>query len=88
MYQELKESEVKTISEISEQHPGRAYIILDPHEPKSHHFSLETRGTLYAIADKEGLDKLYTTARSLKRQGMRVMLDSNPLESDKLYFLV
>ena len=88
MYKELKESEIKTASEIIRQYRHLAYIMLNPEEPVANGITLEPRGTLYAISDKEGLPELYEAKRKLKSRGIKNMLDTNPLFANEMFIML
>lgn len=88
MYKELRETKIKTGSEMISEHKGFAFLMLNPTRPVENHVTLEARGTLYAIADQEGLDELYETARTLRNLGVKVLLDATPLNSDKLFMIL
>ena len=85
MYKELRETKIKTGSEMISEHKGLAFLMINPTSPVKDNMTLEARGTLYAIADQEGLDQLYATARALRIQGIKVLVDANPLNSEKLF---
>jgi len=86
MYKELKETEIKTATQISFEHKGLACIMLNPSNPELNGIVQETRGTLYAVADKEGLSKLHSTAKQLRNQEIKVRYETNTLDADKYYF--
>lgn len=88
MYKELKETEIKTGTQMISEHMGLAILMLNPTRPIKNNVTLEARGTLYAIADEEGLDKLYETAKAFKNQGIKVLVDPNPLNADKLFMIL
>lgn len=76
MYKELKESEIKTCTQIMHEHPRLAYIMLNPEQPFVNGITLESRGSLYAIADEEGLGQLYETADKLESEGHSTLIDT------------
>ena len=88
MYKELKEREIKTCTQIVLEHRRLAYLMLNPTEPVEDGITLEPRGELYAVADREGLNKLYSTAKWFLRQNVKVILETSPLDSDNLFVIL
>ena len=88
MYKELKETEVKTGTQMISEHKGLAFLMVNPTRPVENSITLEARGTLYAVADQEDLKKLYETAKTLRSRGIKVLVDANPLNYDKLFMII
>lgn len=82
MYKELNENTINTCTQIASGHRGKAFLILNPEEPLEKGVVLETRGKLFAIADKDGLNQLYKASRKLEDQGTETMVDTIPLLTD------
>lgn len=86
MYKELKETVIKTGSQMASEHQGMAFLMANRTRPYKNGILLESRGTLYAIADKEGIDQLYKTSHNLKKLGIKTMVDTIPLLNGKATF--
>ncbi len=85
MYKELKETEVKTADKIINQYKGLAYLITEPENIIIKGIAQPHQGKLYAISDRADLDKLYETARQLRDNGIEILINTCPLDADKLF---
>ena len=89
MYEELKETDLKTCTQIVLEHRGLAYLMINVEtEVEKNGILSEPKGTLYAVADKEGLSELYSTATRFKEDGIEVIFETSPLDADKLFVLL
>lgn len=88
MYKEVKEVTDKTCTQIVFEYKGLAYLMLNPIEPIENGITLEPRGNLYAVADRNGLEQLYSTAKSLREQGIRLILETSPLDTDNIHVIL
>lgn len=81
MYKELRENTVKTTEEIGNEYPYLAYIMLNPEMPRVNGILELPRGTLFAVADSDGLNELLQAADCLRGQGIRVRIDASGLDA-------
>lgn len=77
MYKELRENTIKTVEEIGNEYPYLAYIMLNPETPRVNGILELPRGTLFAVADSNGLDELSQAVQHLRSQGVNVLVDPN-----------
>ena len=76
MYLELCETTIKSGTQISKEYPGKAYLLTNVSQPVKDGITLEPHGALYAVADKEGLDKLCKTSSHLEHSGVHTLVDT------------
>ena len=76
----LIDSDKKVLeSEVSKSYPGCAYIMTDIEEREDENgVMLECAGLLYAVCDRDGLEKLYD--ESIKLKNSKCFINTNPLD--------
>ena len=85
MLRVLEEAVVKTSSQIMTEHPGLAFIMLNPEQPLVGGIIELPRGTLYAVADRDGVEELAGLAGELQDTGVDVLIDTTPLVANQLF---